>query len=40
MAKGGFPRGGMGGSMNMQQMMMKAQQMPQLRKRLPAATVQ
>ena len=29
MAKGGFPRGGMGGSMNMQQMMMKAQKMQQ-----------
>lgn len=28
MAKGGFPRGGMGG-MNMQQMMMKAQKMQQ-----------
>ena len=28
MAKGGFPRGGMGG-MNMQQMMMKAQRMQQ-----------
>lgn len=29
MAKGGFPRGGMGGGMNMQQMMMKAQKMQQ-----------
>ncbi len=29
MAKGGFPRGGMGGGMNMQQMMMKAQRMQQ-----------
>ena len=29
MAKGGFPRGGMCGGMNMQEMMMKAQKMQQ-----------